>query len=71
MAILNEEEGSIVAYCPGCRGGKSTFEWMVGGRELGAVTKIISGEGKFGASSYSMDYRLFRCAGCGMGSHCL
>ena len=68
MAILNETEGSIVAHCPGCRGGKSTFEWKVEGHELGVVTKIISGEGKFGAASYSMDYRLFRCAGCGMGA---
>jgi len=67
MAILNKEEGSIVAYCPGCRGGKSTFEWKVDGQTLGVVTKIVEG-GKFGSSTYSMDYRLFRCAGCGMGA---
>lgn len=68
MAILNKIEGSIVAHCPGCRGGRSTFEWKAKEKEIGVISKIIKGERKFGASSYSLDYRLFRCAGCGGGA---
>lgn len=68
MALLNKNEGSIVAHYPGCRGGRSTFEWKIDGHEIGVITKLVEGEGKFGAPSYSLDYRLFRCAGCGMGA---
>ncbi|MCG8382224.1 MAG: hypothetical protein MJA28_08415 [Gammaproteobacteria bacterium] len=39
MAHLNEKEGSIVSHCPGCRGGRSTFEWKVDGREIGALER--------------------------------
>lgn len=65
MAQLNEKQGSIVAHCPGCRGGRSTFEWQVNGKELGAVSKPH--EDHYWKHC-SMDFRLFKCAGCGMGA---
>jgi len=39
MAKLNQE-GSIVSHCVGCDGGKSTFEWKINDREIGAITKL-------------------------------
>lgn len=59
MAILNEDSGSIVAYCPGCQGARSTFEWNSAQEEEFGVIRSIYDE---------TDYRLFRCAGCGRGS---
>ena len=65
MAELNEKEGSIVSYCPGCRGGRSTFEWKINGKEIGAVQKKM--EDHYWANCV-FSYRLFKCAGCGMGA---
>jgi len=65
MAIVNEKEGSIIAHCPGCHGGKSTFEWKVDGKEIGAVTKDT--DDHYWHACH-IAYRLFRCAGCGMGA---
>jgi hypothetical protein len=65
MAQLNEKEGSIVSYCPGCRGGRSTFEWKVGSQEIGAHERK---EEDRHWSDCVVSYRLFKCAGCGMGA---
>ena len=65
MAHLNEKEGSIVSHCPGCRGGRSTFEWQVNGREIGAHERREE-DRHWGDCVVS--YRLFKCAGCGMGA---
>lgn len=60
MAQLNENSGSIVAYCPGCQGARSTFEWRSAEREFGELTHRID-------DRTLLTYRLFRCAGCGRG----
>ena len=65
MAILNTNEGTIVARCPGCDGAKSTFEWIHRGREIGAITKQVDDRHW---RICLLDFRLFRCAGCGIGA---
>lgn len=65
MATLNEKQGSIVAHCPECSGGRSTFEWKIDGKEIGAVTNPI--EDRYWRDCL-LTYRLFKCAGCGMGA---
>lgn len=66
MAQLNESHGTIVARCPGCNGGTSTFEWKYNGRELGSIPEKVPHTGT--SVNYSFrSYRLFRCAGCGRG----
>ena len=67
MAQLNDKQGSIVAHCPGCRGGRSTFEWQVDGREIGAISDPTD-RSPWGITC-KRDFRLFRCAGCGMGAY--
>lgn len=64
MATLNEQEGTIVARCPGCSGAKSSFEWIYKGKKLGAVMKKSKNE--YG-NDWNIAYRLFRCGGCGVG----
>jgi len=64
MAKLNEKEGTIVARCPSCNGAKSSFEWVYKGNELGSVTDTV--EDQYWHNCY-ISYRLFRCAGCGVG----
>jgi hypothetical protein len=68
MAEINEL-GNIVAQCPGCEGARSTFEYVVGGSVLGAV--VQRHRAPFFSRDYrdsEFQYRLFRCAGCGMGA---
>ena len=60
MANLNSQ-GNITASCPGCDGATSTFEWMAGGVELGKTHQQHAG-------NIYIQYRLFRCAGCGAGA---
>lgn len=65
MATVNEK-GSVIVFCPQCDGGsKSTYEWKMEGRELGAMRS------SFGMGAHSVpivrEYRLYRCAGCGRG----
>lgn len=63
MAEINEQ-GNIRARCPGCSGALSTFEWRSSKGSCGAVTM------KFRHQYWgevNLDYRLFRCAGCGRG----
>lgn len=65
MARLNDKEGSIVANCPGCRGGLSTFLWNGNNGEHGAITKRVTDHHW---SNCNITYRLFQCGGCGMGA---
>ena len=67
MANLIDSGCSIVAYCPGCRQGKSTFEWHHGGNEHGSVKKHID-DTSYGRRPCTLDFRLYRCAGCGSGA---
>lgn len=63
MAEINEE-GSILARCPGCRGALSTYEWKTATQQFGAVT-VPYKHHSWGDAK--LDFRLFRCAGCGRG----
>lgn len=63
MASINDK-GSIVARCPGCRGALSSFEWKNSSAEYGSVKNNFQHHHWRGAV---IDYRLFRCAGCGRG----
>ena len=67
MATLNKL-GNIIAHCPGCEGGKSTFEWKIQEKVLGVVVRQINnGYGrKYRTEEYH--FRLFRCSGCGIGA---
>lgn len=62
MADLNDQ-GSVTARCPGC-GSLSTFEWRANHGQFGAIT-VDYAHRNWG--NVSLDYRLFRCAGCGRG----
>ena len=63
MAQINSE-GTVRARCPGCKGALSSFEWRTAttphGMTAGSYRHYQKGDGK-------TEYRLFRCAGCGMG----
>lgn len=63
MATINSE-GTIRARCPGCNGALSSFEWRTAiahhGVTITPYRHYLRGDGQ-------KEYRLFRCAGCGMG----
>ena len=63
MAEINPE-GTIQARCPGCNGALSSFEWRSISSQFGMTSRPYrdyhQGEG-------NIEYRLYRCAGCGMG----
>jgi Domain of unknown function (DUF4145) len=63
MAEINDE-GSIRARCPGCHGALSTFEWRTALGQHGAIT--VPHKHRYW-SNVQLDYRLFKCAGCGRG----
>jgi hypothetical protein len=65
MAQMNEEEGTIVARCPNCRGALSSFTWFGENGEFGAITKSFKDHHW---SDCLITYRLFQCGGCGMGA---
>lgn len=65
MAEINEQEGSIVARCPGCKGALSTFVWRAENREIGAITKNT--QDHYWQNCY-ITYRLYQCGGCGVGA---
>lgn len=64
MAEL-QKSGSIIAFCIGCNGGKSTFEWRGEGRPFGSYDRHEDNSIGIGCIA---SYRLYRCAGCGMGA---
>jgi hypothetical protein len=68
MAKINKL-GNIIASCPGCDGSISTFEYMHQGRELGFTTVQTADPHPHIRFSGDVDaqFRLYRCAGCGMG----
>jgi len=63
MAEINAH-GHVIAHCPSCKGGLSTFEWRSVNGPYGVVATT-------GAHRHwrdcRCDHRLFRCAGCGRG----
>ena len=68
MAVINEH-GNVIARCPGCDGGKSTFEWRSDKAPLSAVVKLFKGGYRPGRSDDTIvRYQLLRCAGCGRGA---
>lgn len=67
MAEINKL-GNIVACCPGCDGGKSTFEYQVGGKSLGVTKNKKRKPYTQSREETDVQYRLFRCAGCGRGA---
>lgn len=66
MATINHL-GNVSARCPSCRGGLSTFEWRIDGKELGVVR--IPGIFRMRDGSQGVpSHRLYCCAGCGSGA---
>jgi hypothetical protein len=63
MAVINKQ-GNVIAHCPGCDGGKSTFEYANAGRELGYTTTVFD-RGFRRDDQLRVRFQLFRCAGCG------
>jgi hypothetical protein len=59
--------GNIIASCHGCKGSTSTFEYMYNGSEIGFVTNKTEDTYGRGFQDTDLQYRLFRCAGCGTG----
>lgn len=63
MAEINKL-GNVISRCPDCEGGKSTFEY----RTASAVYGVVPLRTEFkGGQWFDIQYRLFRCAGCGHG----
>lgn len=69
MATLNEL-GNITARCPGCKGALASFLWQHGGNKLGVVSveETKQSLGSRTSTNFRIEYRLFRCGGCGMGA---
>lgn len=64
MATLNDQ-GNVQARCPGCRGALTSFEWRTANGTHGAVTHPSYAHRHW--HSAKLDFRLYRCAGCGRG----
>jgi hypothetical protein len=60
------DEGSITAPCPNCESGASTFEWR--SAKAGPYGVINRPYEDYAWKDCFVDYRLFRCAGCGRGA---
>jgi len=70
MAKINHL-GNITASCRGCKGSTSTFEYVRQGEEWGVVKSMKTIASRLTYTSrvqVDIHYRLFRCAGCGMGA---
>ncbi len=65
MAEINKL-GNVIARCPGCDGGKSSYEYSAEGRPLG-FTKVVTRKPNRSYEDCDIQFRLFRCAGCGRG----
>lgn len=63
MAEINNE-GSVRARCPGCQGALASFDWRTASGQHGAIT-VPHRHSHWGDAQ--LDYRLFKCAGCGQG----
>ncbi|MBK1888718.1 DUF4145 domain-containing protein [Undibacterium sp. 14-3-2] len=63
MATINDE-GNVTVCCPDCDGALSTYEWRSSQGQLGVIT---SSHDHSHWGSVRLDFRLFRCAGCGRG----
>ena len=65
MRALYKDSGCVVAYCPNCTGARSVFEWKTVAKEFGVISHTYRPHRQ---AEYRIDYRLFRCAGCGRGA---
>ncbi len=65
MARINRL-GNIVASCPGCNGSTSTFEYLSQGEPCGVTIQHAYSDWGHKLEA-NTQYRLLRCAGCGMG----
>jgi hypothetical protein len=65
MAKLNNNTGSIIAHCQECNGAQTNFEWKSDQSVFGSVKAVLH---KRKHDSIWMNYRLFRCSGCGHGA---
>ena len=63
MAQINSE-GTVRARCRGCKGALSSFEWRSVNSPYGVT---IAPYRHYERGEGQTEYRLFRCAGCGMG----
>lgn len=66
MARINRL-GSVIASCRGCDGSTSTYEYSHQGAGLGAITVQVPAPYRRYDEEVDAQFRLFRCAGCGMG----
>lgn len=64
MARINDL-GNITARCPGCQGANSSFDWKSATSKYGAITLPFQ-HPHWG--NVPIDYRLYRCGGCGRGA---
>lgn len=64
MAEINDL-GNVQANCPGCNGALASFEWRSDRTGEFGVVETEGPHHLWGAAN--VDYRLFRCAGCGRG----
>ncbi len=66
MASPKYVDGNVRAQCPDCEGALATFEYQVGGGELGTVIK--NKPNKYYGLPYNRElYILLQCGGCGRG----
>jgi len=63
MAELNDQ-GNIRVRCPGCHGALASYEWRNAAAAFGAITTTYQHRSW---SHARLDYRLFKCGGCGRG----
>jgi hypothetical protein len=66
MAKINEQ-GNITARCLGCDGALSLYEFQQAGQGLGVVCKTLREWHGWQETTYPVQFRLFRCVGCGAG----
>ena len=64
-------EGNVLARCPRCQGAMTSFEWRGSSAGLGAV-QISTGSfhpfGSYYGPERTLQSRLYRCPGCGLGA---
>jgi hypothetical protein len=65
MAEMNEQ-GNILACCPGCEGAKTAFVWSDGGAPLSAPLRWR--EAYYYKEKLPTEFRLYKCSSCGFGA---
>jgi hypothetical protein len=70
MATINDQ-GNILAACPGCEGALASYLWASsGGSPFGVIehAKTVQRGHSYRAQILRVEFRLFRCAGCSRGA---